>query len=115
MIYLIAIKLSHIETSVTNIYANQFRPRVLNLFTVGDLESLRSFFSHSPANLEANDWNKNQKTIIEDVWLVSIPPSINQTKEASTDYVFESTALRFDSHVFSYHSDNMGKYVSVNL
>ena len=90
----------------------------MNLLTGGDLESLRSFFSHSPANLAANDANENKKIIIEDVWLVGIPTLINQTKEASTDYVFESTTLRFDSHVFSYQSDNIGKYakcISVNV
>ena len=57
----------------------------------------------------------NRNAIIEDTWLVSIPALKNQTKESTIDYIFASTSLRFDSHVFAYCFDNAGKEYSTKF
>ena len=56
----------------------------------------------------------SKDAIIEDVWLVNIPTLKNQTITSTTEYVFASTSLRFDSHVFAYYYGNKGKnYIDI--
>ena len=76
------------------------------------MKTLHNFFSDAPNISEATDEIEDQNVIIEDTWLVNIPAPKNQTKESTTDYVFASTSLRFDSHVFAYHFKNTGKQYS---
>ena len=77
--------------------------------------NLHSFFSDAQNISKATDDIEKQNVSIEDTWLVNIPAQKNRTKESTTDYLFASTSLRFDSHVFAYYFGNAGKEYSTKF